>query len=53
MVSLLSILDFLLLGVFTTYERTVKIVYLFMCKVKDDSKATWRVASLSWPGGWL
>jgi hypothetical protein len=51
-VSLLSILDFLLLGVSTTYERTVKIVYLFMCKVKDDSVASWRVASLSWHMAW-
>jgi hypothetical protein len=47
-VSLLSILDFLLLGVSTTtYERTVTTLYLFMCKVTDDSVTSWQVASLS------
>jgi hypothetical protein len=46
-VSLVSILDFLLLAVSTTYERTVKALYLFMCRVLDDTLASW-VASLPW-----
>ena len=44
---MVSILDFLLLGVSTTYERTVKTLYLFMCKVPDDTVAS-GVASLAW-----
>ena len=47
-VSLVTILDFLLLGVSTTYEMTIKTLYLFMCKVQDDGVASWWVASLPW-----